>query len=68
MFDYSKLLGRIKEKGYTQTALAQAINISANSFSNKILGKSSFSNLEIKNICDILDISNTEVGTYFFTF
>lgn len=67
MFNYSKLLGKLKEKGYTQGELAHAINISANALSNKILGKSSFSNLEIKAICDILDISNVDVGTYFFT-
>lgn len=67
MFNYSKLLGRMKEKGYTQGALAQALNISANSFTNKLHGKSSFSNTEIKIICDVLEISNIQVGTYFFT-
>ena len=67
MFNYSKLLGRMKEKGYTQGALAQALNISANSFTNKLHGKSSFSNTEIKIICDVLEISNIQVGSYFFT-
>lgn len=66
MFDYSKLFGRMAEKKYSQRALAQALNISENAFTNKVKGRSTFNSVEIATICNILDISNTQIGAYFF--
>lgn len=67
MFDYSKLIGLIAEKNYTQKKLCEMINISENSFTNKIKGRSNFSSDEIAKICNVLEISTKLVGTYFFT-
>ena len=38
-FDYSKLLGRIKEFGYTQETLAGAIKMSVSTMSLKLNNK-----------------------------
>lgn len=67
MFNFSELLGRMKTKGYSQMRMAKELGISENSFSNKISGKSSFKPLEIVSICEKLDISNTQIGHYFFS-
>ena len=65
-FDYSKLLGRIKEKGLTQNELAVKIGRDKSSLSAKLNGKSAFTTVEIDNICKVLDISNGEIVEYFF--
>lgn len=67
MFDYSKLIGLIAERNFTQKKLCENINISENSFTNKIKGRSNFSSDEIAKICNVLEISNNQVGLYFFT-
>jgi len=66
-FDYSKLLGRIKEKGFTQETLAKLIGITPGSMSEKLNNKANFKQKEIFLIRQILDISIGEVGEYFFT-
>ena len=66
MFDYSKLKGRMAEKGVTQKQLATLLNISENALSNKFKGVSAFNSKEIAMICNHLDIPNTEIGIYFF--
>ena len=66
-YNYSKLLGRIKECGFTQTRLADAIGINRGTLSSKLNGQYSFSMKEIDSICRELNISNDEIGAYFFT-
>lgn len=65
-FDYSKLLGRIKECRMTQDDLARAIKINATTLSLKLNNKAFFSQPEIAKICAILKIRNDEIGLYFF--
>lgn len=67
MFDYAKLQGLAKEKGYTQGMLANTLGISENAFSNKINGKNQFKPLEIEKLCYVLDIDRSNIGLYFFT-
>jgi len=67
VFDYSKLLGLMKEKNFTQKELCKAISISENSFTNKLKGRSNFASPEIEKICNVLEISNKSIGKYFFT-
>mgnify|MGYP000686358464 CR=1 FL=1 len=62
--DYSKLRGRIKECGYTQKSLAEAIEISESHFSQKLTGNYPFTQ---KEICDALKISVSEIGAFFFS-
>lgn len=65
--DYSKLLGRIKEKGYTQKSISEMISLSESHFCRKLSGEFSFRQSEIHRICEILDIPAQEIGDYFFT-
>ena len=64
---YSKLLGKIKECGFTQEQLAKAIDKNKSTLSAKLNGQFSFTTKEIDDICRVLDISNSEIGDYFFT-
>ena len=66
-FDYSKLLGRIKEYGLTQEILALKIGMSVSTLSFKLNNKAVFSQREIIKICALLDIEIVEIGVYFFT-
>ena len=66
-FDYSKLLGRIKEKGFTQGTLAKHIGIAESSMCVKLNNKADFRHGEIFLICEALDIAISEIGVYFFT-
>jgi transcriptional regulator with XRE-family HTH domain len=66
-YNYSKLLGRIKEQGYTQERLAKEIGKDKSTVNAKLNGKNAFTTKEIDDICKVLDISNSEIGDYFFT-
>ena len=65
-YDYSMLLGRIKECGFTQETLAQAIRISESTLNLKLNNKASFKQHEIRMICKVLGIRKDEIGAYFF--
>lgn len=65
-FNYSKLLGRIRECGLTQEKIAQSIGISVATMSQKLNNKAYFYQPEIQKMCSILDIDDCEVGAYFF--
>lgn len=67
VMDYSKLRGRIKECGYTQKSLAGAIGTSEGQFCQKLTGKYPFTQTEIDKICDALEISVSEIGSFFFS-
>ncbi len=66
-YDYSKLLGRIREMGYTQERFAKEIGTSACSFNLKVHNKSNFRQDEILKSCIVLNIPPDEVSKYFFT-
>lgn len=66
-FNYSKLLGRMKEFGYTQEKLSQIVGISVGTISQKLNNKAYFYQPEISKICEILNIPDEEVCAYFFT-
>ena len=66
-FNYSKLLGRIRECGFTQAQLAKAIGISKSTLSAKLNNQFSFKSEEILAICKVLNISISEIGDYFYT-
>lgn len=65
-YNYSKLLGRIKEKGFTQESLAAEIPMDRSVLSLRLNNKRSFKMKEIECICHILDIPLENVGEYFF--
>lgn len=65
-YNYKKLRGRIIEKYGTQENFSKEIGISPNSLSLKMTGKTGFSRDDIIKWCELLDISNDEIGAYFF--
>ena len=66
-FDYSKLLGRIKEYGFTQERIASEIEVSESTLSLKLNNKAFFTQKEIIYICALLEIAYSDIGVYFFT-
>lgn len=66
-FDYSKLLGRMRERGFTQETLAKAIGINESTLNSKLKNRTFFNARDIDRICEVLDIPNSEIGTYFYT-
>lgn len=65
-YKYDKLRGRIIEKYRTQEAFAKEIGISKNSLSLKMNGKTGFSQEDIMEWSNLLDIGQNEIGIYFF--
>ena len=65
-FNYSALLGLIKEKGHTQESVATAVHMTPSTLSAKLNGRYPFKQTDIQNIADVLDISAADIGRYFF--
>lgn len=65
-YDYSKLLGKIREKGFTQVSLAEALGISETTLNLSLGNKRAFKQDEILKVCDILSIPLENVTDYFF--
>jgi DNA-binding XRE family transcriptional regulator len=66
-FNYSKLLGRMRECDFTQERLAKAIGISKYTLNTKLNNRFSFSQEEILAIAKQLNIPVCEIGDYFYT-
>ena len=66
-FDFSKLLGRIKECGYTQERLAKEVGMAIATMNLKLNNKAHFTQPEMEKIRKILGIGIEEIGVYFFT-
>ena len=66
-FEYSKLLGKIKERFGNQSKFAEAINLSERSLSLKLNGKRDWKQKEIRRVCDVLNIDMSQIHEYFFT-
>ena len=67
VFDYSKLLGKIKEKYDTQINFVKDIDLSLSSLNQRLNNKIDFTPRDIKTICEKLDINKSEIPDYFFT-
>ncbi len=67
IFDYSKLNGKIIEKGFTQKGFAEALKMAPSTLSLKLNNKFTFSQDEISEALNILGIPKNDVGIYFFT-
>lgn len=65
-FDYSRLLGKIKERGFSQKTLARAVGMSPNTLSVKLGNKAFFTQKEMKKISSLLLIAQEDIGVYFF--
>ncbi len=65
-FNYNKLRGKIRECGLTQEDVAKKINVAPATLSLKLNNASEFTQSEIRDICDLLNISGIELSDYFF--
>lgn len=65
-WNYAKLRGRIKEIFGTQEAFAKAIGISSVSLSQRLNNVLEFTQEEIFNSCEVLNIPLTDMMSYFF--
>ena len=65
-FDYSKLRGKMAERGVTQAQLAEKIGINKCTLNVKMNGQYAFGNDEIISICKVLGIPHVEISKYFF--
>lgn len=66
MTNTNKLKGKLAERGMTQSQLAEAIDISASSFSFKINNEVEFKVGEIKRIQNVLGLTRDERDAIFF--
>ena len=66
IWDYAKLLGRMRQKSLTQTELAEMAGISPCSLNLKLNNKREFRQSEIHAICAALNIDVQQIGAYFF--
>lgn len=67
IFDYQKLKGRIVEKKEKQENLSKEMGITKTTLNYKLNNKIPFKQSEIVTLCDILEIPENEITTYFFT-
>lgn len=58
LLDKNLFRSAVVKKGYTQDTLAAELNMSANTMSSRVNGKSCFDTDEIDRICDILGITD----------
>ena len=65
-FNHSKLIGRMRELGFTQEQLAKAIGMSRATLGEKLKGRFYFTTKEIYRICKVLNIDLKDIGDYFF--
>ena len=70
-FDYALLRGRIREIFQTEKKFAEAmrkskVKMSVVAFSNKINGKTNFTQPEIIVMCELLNIPAEDTHIYFF--
>lgn len=66
-YDYSMLLGRMKERGFTQEKLAKALGISECSVNFSLNNKRNFRQDEILKMTEVLEIPGKKLEDYFFT-
>ena len=65
-YDYSKLLGRIKEKFGTRENLVKHITISITSLNLRLTNQLEFTQNDIQELSFALEIPPEEISTYFF--
>lgn len=60
------LRAKIVEAGYNQKTFAQKINMSANTLSSKLNGRTPFDLDEVIEVCNVLKISDDQEKAYIF--
>ena len=65
-YDYSKLLGRIKEVCGSQAVFSAFIGLSERTVSLKLNSKKEWKQSEIEKSCTVLKIDRNKIPIYFF--
>lgn len=65
-FDYNKLRGKIREVFGTQDKFAEALGLGRVSLSQRLNNHLEFTQQEINQACDLLNINKNELANYFF--
>lgn len=65
-YDYSKLIGTIYEKFGSQKAFAESIGMSGSNLSSKLSGKVAFTQRDIENIINRLNLDADDIAQIFF--
>jgi len=65
-YNYGNLLWKIREKYKTKTAFCEAAHISRRTFQNYVAGVTPMTADFIEKACELLDITPSEIGAYFF--
>lgn len=66
MYNYKKLLGRMKECGITQERLAEILEISPASLNKRLKNRAEFKQSEMKEAMHFLDVGMEHLEEYFF--
>lgn len=66
-YEYKKLRGRIIERFESYRKFAKAIHVSAVAVSNKLNGKTQFSQRDVELWAGTLEICKYDYGEYFYT-
>lgn len=66
IYNYNKLMGRMKELGYTQESLSKAVGICETTLNLSLNNKRNFKQNEIVKICEFLHIPKSRLAEYFF--
>lgn len=66
MINTPKLKARMLEAGYTQRALAAAMDMSVNTLNEKINGKTEFNISQVLQLCQILHIEGDQEKCHIF--
>ncbi len=67
-YDYSKLLGRIKEICGRQDIFAERMGLSERAVSLKLNNKLAWKQPEMEKAAEVLNFSTSEIQLYFFTY
>lgn len=68
MYDYAKLCGAIIEKCHTRGEFAKAMGLSERTISLKLNGKIDWKQSEIAKAVDLLQLTDSEIPSYFFSY
>ena len=66
MYNYSKLLGLMREKNITQENLAEYVGMSEVTLNKKLNNNSQFKQSEMVSILNVLALPITDIVTIFF--
>ena len=66
MYDYSRLLGKIRERGFSQESLAKKVGMGTTSLNLTLNNKRVFRQDEIQKVAAALGIEPAQYEAYFF--